>query len=68
MKTITERVGEQIREARKAKGLTQKEVGEKMGVTESTYNRYETGEANLSLMTIQKIADALDATFDPIFK
>lgn len=67
-KGIKERVGELIRETRKAKGLTQKDVGKRMGISESTFNRYETGEANLSLITIEKIADALGVSFDAIFR
>ncbi len=58
-KGIKRRVGELIRETRKAKGLTQKEMGEIMGITEATYGRYESGDANLSLETIENVSKAL---------
>jgi HTH-type transcriptional regulator/antitoxin HipB len=68
MEDIKQRVGQQIREARKAKGLTQKELGEKLGVSESTVNQYESGKQNLTIDTLTKIADALGAAFNPAFE
>ena len=59
MSEITEQVGAMIREARKAKGLTQKEVSKKLGISEGSYNRYENGKANLSLVTIEKVAKSM---------
>lgn len=53
------KVGLQIREARKAKGLTQAELGEMLGVSKVTINRYETGKQNLTLDTLTKITSAL---------
>ena len=61
MAIITKVAGQQIQEARKAKGLTQKELGEKLGVSESAVNRYEGGTQNLTLLTLQKIANTLSA-------
>lgn len=62
MSEITEQVGQIIREARKSKGLTQKELGEKLGVVEATVNGYETGRQNLTVNTLYKIAKALDVS------
>ena len=59
MADIKQQVGQQIREARKAKGYTQKEVSEKLGISEGSYNRYENGSANLSIETIQRVAHVL---------
>lgn len=59
MADIKQQVGQLIREARKARGLTQKELGEKLGVGEPTVNGYEGGKQNLTIETLQKIADAL---------
>ena len=39
-------VGERIRAARKAKGLTQKQLGEACGIAEPTIRRYELGKLN----------------------
>ena len=60
MKDIKERVGQRIREARKDKGLTQSELGNILGVSKVTVNRYETGGQNLTLETLEKITKALD--------
>ncbi|MEZ0611980.1 helix-turn-helix domain-containing protein [Fibrella sp. WM1] len=56
---IRQQVGEMIREARRSKGLTQKEVADVLNVSEGTYSRYESGQANLSLLTINKIVKAI---------
>ncbi|GAB4023739.1 hypothetical protein GCM10028808_74880 [Spirosoma migulaei] len=68
MSDIVEYVGQLIRETRKAKGLTQKELGEIMGLSESTVNKYEAGKQNLSLETVQKIADALKIKLEINFR
>jgi len=52
--------GALIKEYRKKKGLTQGELGEKVGVTASAIMRYEQGKRGLNLETINRIASALD--------
>ena len=52
-------VGERIRAARKAKGLTQKALGEACGIAEPTIRRYELGKLNPKYETLEKIASAL---------
>ena len=39
-------IGAKIREFRKARGMTQKELGEKSGIAEPTIRRYELGKLN----------------------
>ena len=68
MSDIKQQVGQQIREARKAKGLTQKELGEKLGVGEPTVTNYEAGRQNLTIETLQKIADALEIKVNTLLK
>ena len=68
MANIKEQAGQLIREARKAKGFTQKEMVEKLNITEASFNRYETGSANMSLDTIQRVADALGVTMKLTFE
>ena len=53
-------IGERIREARKARSLTQKQLGELSGIAEPTIRRYELGKLNPKRETIAKIAKALD--------
>ena len=51
--------GDNIRAARMAAGLTQKQLGDKAGIAEPTIRRYELGKLNPKLSTLQKIANAL---------
>lgn len=51
--------GIKIREIRKRKGFTQKQLGEKCNIAESTIRRYESGSLNPKIETLQKIAGAL---------
>ncbi len=59
MSEITEQVGRLIREARTKAGMTQKELGERLGVGEPTVNKYESGKQNLTAETLKKVAVAL---------
>lgn len=51
--------GSRIKEIRTQKGLTQKELGRKCEIAESTIRRYELGSLNPKIETLQKIANAL---------
>ena len=54
-------IGDKIKAARKAKGMTQKELGEILGVNDSAVAKYEKGRVvNLKRSTLKKIADVLD--------
>lgn len=53
-------VADNIRRIRKEKNLTQKQLGQKCGIAESTIRRYELGLLNPKFETLQKIADALN--------
>lgn len=55
-------VGEKIRSSRVNAGLTQKELGDKMGVDSATVGKYERGILNPKLQTLEKIAAALGVT------
>ena len=61
---VKQQVGQQIRDARKAKGMTQKEVGDKLGVSESAVNRYENGKVNASLDTLQKLVNVIGVSLE----
>ncbi len=52
--------GDRIRAARKAKGYTQKQLGEACGIAEPTIRRYELGKLNPKFETLRKIAKALN--------
>lgn len=52
--------GELIRSVRKERGLTQKALGELLGVTQATVGQYETNPNPPKLETLQKIAEKLN--------
>lgn len=62
---VLERVGLVIKQKRKGKGLTQKELGEKLGISAPAMTKYEQGQ-NLTLATLLKIAQALDTSITDI--
>ena len=51
--------GDRIKAARKAAGLTQKELAEKLQVAYQTIQQYESSRRNPKLQTIRKIAAAI---------
>ena len=56
-------VAKEIKEARKAKGLTQQELADILQVTQATVQQYESGRRNPKPKTLQRIADALNMDF-----
>lgn len=53
-----------IRDARKEKALTMKELAQKVGVVESTISMYENGKREPDYSTLVKIADVLNVSTD----
>ena len=54
-------IGQKIRHARLAKGLTQEELGKLVGLQKSAIAKYENGRVvNIKRSTLQKLANALD--------
>ena len=51
--------GAKIKEIRKQKGLTQKQLGDLCGMADSAIRRYENGNANPSLRTLQRLAEGM---------
>jgi UDP-N-acetylglucosamine 1-carboxyvinyltransferase len=54
-------VGTLIRDARKQRGLTQQELADLLGTSQSAVHRIESGGQNLSLEMINRIASALES-------
>ena len=52
-------IGESIRAARKSAGLTQKQLGEKLGVSAAMIAQYETGRRIPKTSSFKKIMDAI---------
>lgn len=59
-------IGEQIQKFRKAAGLTQKELGEALGVSSSAVSQWETG-GTPDISLLPAIADRLGVTIDALF-
>ena len=66
MLTVTEtyldQIGGLIRDARKHRGLTQTQLADVLGTSQSAVHRIEAGNQNLSLEMVNRIAAALDST------
>lgn len=59
-------IGNRIKDLRELKGLTQKQLGEKIGVTAETIARYENSNRNPNIETLNKIAEALGVTINEL--
>lgn len=59
-------IGEQIKKRRLELNLTQKELGERLGVSQQMIGHWENNRDTLKLTTIEKIFKALDLTFNPL--
>ena len=59
-------IGERIKKARQEKGLSQKALGQMLGVSQQMIGQWESASANLTVETIQKIATALEVSLSNI--
>ena len=53
-------VGDKVRDAREAAGLSQRELAARMGTSQAAVARLEAGGVGATLTTLQKMAAALD--------
>lgn len=60
MSNIKKLLGQRIRELRKAKGLTQEQLAEKIGIGTSNISYIETGKFAPSIESFEKIVEALE--------
>ncbi len=61
-------IGKNIKEARKQKGYTQKQVAEKMFMTQQQYSRFENGIIELNYDQILFLCDLYDITPNDVFQ
>ncbi len=59
-----QKVGEQIAVLRKGKGLTQNDLGERLGVTFQSVSKWERGETLPDTAILVDLADVLETTVD----
>lgn len=57
-----------LRSARKAKGLTMKELGAMVGVSESAISQYETGKREMDFETLLKMGEILECSTDYLLR
>lgn len=55
---------ERIKEQRKLYGFTQRDIAEKLGISQPSYIRYENGSSEPSQENLVKIADIFDVSVD----
>ena len=59
-------IGQRIRKIRKARGLSQENLAEKVGISTTHMSHIETGNTKMSLPTFVEIAAALEVRTDEI--
>ena len=58
---------QRLKELRLKKGLTQTELGEKVGVKQNTFTNWENGKREPSFENLVKLADLLEVSLDSLF-
>lgn len=64
---ITEQVGNRIRALRKQRGLSQEKLALKAGIDRTYLASIETGKRNATLLSLEKVAIALDISMRDFF-
>ena len=64
---ITEQVGNRIRALRKQRGLSQEKLALKAGIDRTYLAGIETGKLNATLLSLEKVAIALDISMRDFF-
>lgn len=64
---ITEQVGNRIRALRKQRGLSQEKLALKAGIDRTYLACIETGKRNATLLSLEKVAIALDISMRDFF-
>ena len=64
---IARAIGENIKAARRGKGLTQSAVAEKLLMTQQQYSRFENGVFELNYEQILQLCKLLDVTPNEIY-
>lgn len=62
-----EKIGRFIAKCRKEKGLTQAEIGEKLGVTYKAVSKWENGRSMPDISIMQALCDTLDISLNELF-
>ena len=60
-------IGKRLRALRESLSLSQAKLAELLGITQSSLNRYENGQATPTVELLRKYADYFDVSMDYIF-
>jgi len=63
---FSHRLAERIVAMRKAKGMTQTDVANKLGIAQQSYARYEAGQRRFPVSIMPTLADALDTSVEEL--
>jgi len=61
-----EKLGQRLAERRKARGITQVQLAERLGVAQQTLAHYEGGTVRIAIATLADAAQALDTTVETL--
>ena len=60
-------IGNKLKELRKAEGLTQQQLAERLQIPRVNYTRYDTNAVRPDYETLMRIADFYEVSLDEIF-
>ena len=66
VRSVHRRMGERLRAARQGRGLSLRDLAERLGVSASLISQIETGRANPSVSTLYALVDELDVSLDEL--
>lgn len=67
-KEYLQKLGTSIVALRKARGINQRELSDKLDMDDGSLRRIESGRTNPTITTLRKIAQALDADLIELFR
>jgi transcriptional regulator with XRE-family HTH domain len=65
---IDKKIGKKIRQIRKALGLSQIALAERIGISFQQIQKYEKGTSKISVLRLQQISEALDTNINTFFE
>lgn len=68
MAQIDKKIGKKIRQMRKALGLSQIALAERIGISFQQVQKYEKGASKISVVRLQQISEALDININTFFE
>lgn len=68
MQMVQKQLGERVKELRKERKLSQEKFALSIGMDRTYYSSVESGNRNVSIENIKKIADGFQITLEELFK